>query len=109
MDFDDFIDLIAVMSDHVRKEYCCLFLLSKCLCITDIYINKTGLGFQDLWYMYNHTCKGCNPHRISFLDFNEDEFIDAEDLNHVLDNLTGGALLPETKNEIITYVRTSQL
>lgn len=38
------------------------------------------------------------------LDFNEDDFICPLDLNQILDNLTGGTMDQELKNELISYV-----
>ena len=106
MDFDDFIDMISVMSDHVRiLPFCTSIWIHSYYSLTGIHCNEIGLGIQDLWYQllwvqfsYSAQC--------SSLDFNEDEFIDPEDLNHILDNLTGGTILQETKNLLIGYVRS---
>lgn len=41
---------------------------------------------------------------VCLTDFNEDEFIDSEDLNNIMDNLTGGTMAQETKNQLIDHV-----
>lgn len=39
-----------------------------------------------------------------FLDFNDDEFICGDDLNQLLDNLTGGTLMQPEKDKLIDHV-----
>ena len=39
-----------------------------------------------------------------FSDFNEDEFICCDDLDQILDNLTGGTLMQPEKDKLIEHV-----
>ena len=55
--------------------------------------------------IYGTVCCGSATYILKcHVDFNEDEFIDCEDLNMIMDNLTGGTMAQETKNLLIDHV-----
>ena len=81
--------------------------------------NSIAHGRSDMHPFPKHKMGLCSKHHSTCLhdyfalpnthctsvDYNEDEFIDPDDMDHILDSLTGGSMFQETKNRIIELVK----
>lgn len=110
MDFDDFLDLVAIMSDRVSLYYAAPLNIGNM-----IYLHS------DIRHEFVQSCHGPSRYLVCWLrllvliirvlitsffhsDFNDDDAICAKDLNVMLDMLTGGKICQAVKDKIVDHV-----
>ena len=119
MDFDDFLDLVMVMSDSVSFVSC------------PRHSNEYNHGDYIIYFLscrhqFAPSCHGpsrylvclvrgmafisvCLTLKFSSSDFNDDDAICSKDLNVMLDMLTGGKMEQSIKDRIIEHVSQQYL